>query len=160
LIKNDIRLSAVGRRDRLPVRALELLRETEEVTRPCKRLHLRLALDYGSRFEIVQAARSLARSAAAGELRPEDINESCFASSLCDERVPDPDLIIRTAGERRLSNFLLWQAAYAELYFCPKLWPEFGESDLQEAIADYHTRTRRFGAVVPAEATGTEGISG
>jgi undecaprenyl diphosphate synthase len=156
LLKNDIRLSAIGRRDRLPRRVLTLLRETEAATRSGQRLHLRLALDYGSRYEIVEAARALAHSAARGELRPEDIDECRFGSALPADLVPDPDLIIRTAGERRLSNFLLWQAAYSELYFCPTLWPDFTEADLQQALADYHSRTRRFGAVA-TEATGTLG---
>ncbi len=90
-----------------------------------------------------------------GELRPEEIDEDRFEAGLCGPGVPDPDLIIRTAGERRLSNFLLWQAAYAELYFCPALWPDFDEEDFEDALADYRSRTRKYGAVVSA--TGTIG---
>lgn len=156
LVENGIRLSAIGRRDRLPATVTELLRKTEEATRSCRRLHLRLALDYGSRHEILEAARSLAHLAAQGKINPDDIDEDRLSSFLAPEPVPDPDLIIRTAGERRLSNFLLWQAAYSEFYFCPKLWPDFLESDFREAIEDYHSRTRKFGAV-PQQATGTMG---
>jgi undecaprenyl diphosphate synthase len=147
LIKNDIRLSAFGRRDRFSPTVAAALAQAEQATRKCTRLHLRLALDYGSRYEVVEAARRLAREASIGNLAPEDINENLFASTLTRGDVPDPDLVIRTAGEQRLSNFLLWQAAYAELHFCPRLWPDFEESDLQEALADYHARTRKFGAL-------------
>ena len=151
LLDNGIRLSAIGRRDRLPAAAVRLLCRTEEATRDCDRLHLRLALDYGSRHEIIEAARALARLAAQRELNPDDIDEQRFSSSLDSDGVPDPDLIIRTAGERRLSNFLLWQAAYSELHFCPALWPDFDEGDFEDALADYRSRTRKYGAVVSAE---------
>jgi undecaprenyl diphosphate synthase len=155
LLKNDIRISAIGRRDRIPVPVREALRAVEAATKKCERLHLRLALDYGARHEIVEAARSLARDAVRRKLRIEEVTEEEFAGRLFSDSVPDPDLIIRTAGERRLSNFLLWQAAYAELYFCPKLWPDFEESDLEEALADFRSRTRKFGAL--SRATGTAG---
>lgn len=155
LVKNSIRLSTLGRRDRLPTMIQDELRETEDATRGGTRLHLRLALDYGSRFEIVEAARQLARKVAQGELNFEHIDELRFAETLNPETIPDPDLIIRTSGELRLSNFLLWQAAYAELYFCPKLWPDFSEADFVQAIADYVSRSRRFGAL--HRATGTIG---
>lgn len=156
LVENGIRLSAIGRRDRLPAALARLLGRTEEATRSCGRLHLRLALDYGARHEILEAARLLARMAAQGKVNPDDIDEDGFSSLMVPEPAPDPDLIIRTAGERRLSNFLLWQAAYSEFYFCPKLWPDFLESDFRAAIDDYHSRTRKFGAV-PEQATGTLG---
>jgi undecaprenyl diphosphate synthase len=147
LVKNDIRMSAFGRRDRFSPTVAAALAQAENATRNCSRLHLRLALDYGSRHEVVEAARSLARQAAIGDLAPENIDEELFASTLTPRDVPDPDLVIRTAGEQRLSNFLLWQAAYAELHFCPRMWPDFEESDLQEALEDYHARTRKFGAL-------------
>jgi undecaprenyl diphosphate synthase len=147
LIKNDIRLSAFGRRDRFSPAVGQALARVESATRFCGRLHLRLALDYGSRYEILEAARALARRATRGELAPEEIDEALFTGSLAACDVPDPDLVIRTAGEQRLSNFLLWQSAYAELHFCPRLWPDFEESDLQEALADFHSRTRKFGAL-------------
>ncbi len=155
LVENGIRLSAFGRRDRLSPAVVEDLAETEDATRDGKRLHLRLALDYGSRCEIVEAARNLAREAASGALLIDQIDEDRFRRAMMAEDIPDPDLLIRTAGERRLSNFLLWQSAYSEFYFCTKLWPDFQESDLAEALADYHSRTRKFGAV--AAATGTIG---
>jgi undecaprenyl diphosphate synthase len=150
LVENGIRLSAIGRRDRLPGAVREALHETEDVTRTCKKLHVRLALDYGARYEIIEAVRALARQAVQGGLRPEQIDEAGFSERVSPEPVPDPDLIIRTAGEQRLSNFLLWQAAYAELHFCPKYWPDFEGSDLVAALADYHSRTRKFGALAYA----------
>ena len=150
LVKNDIRVSAFGRRDRFPAAVREVLAATEAATHDCKRLHLRLALDYGSRYEIVEAVRALARDVEKRELKLEEISEDRVAQKLSAEPIPDPDLIIRTAGEQRLSNFLLWQAAYAELYFCPKLWPDFGEEDLDEALAAFHSRTRKFGALARA----------
>jgi undecaprenyl diphosphate synthase len=155
LVRNDIRISAIGRRDRFSSLVCEALTATEEITRRCERLHLRLALDYGSRPQIVEATQSLAREVAEGRLRPEQITEELFAKTLSPEAIPDPDLIIRTAGEQRISNFLLWQAAYSELYFCPKLWPDFEESDLEEALAEYYSRSRRFGGL--SRATGTAG---
>ena len=152
LLRNDIRISAVGRRDRLPGAVREALSAAEETTKNCKRLHLRIALDYGSRHEITEAARSIARDVAQRKLRPEQITEDLFARSLTSESIADPDLIIRTAGEQRLSNFLLWQAAYSELYFCAKMWPDFDESDLDEVLADFHSRTRKFGALAGGNA--------
>jgi len=147
LIENGIRLSAFGRRDRFAPEVAAALTDVERATSHGARLHLRLALDYGSRHEIVEAARALALQAVRGRLVPGEIDEQRFTDALTSRAVPDPDLVIRTAGERRLSNFLLWQAAYAELHFCPSLWPDFDESDLQEALADYHSRTRKFGAL-------------
>ena len=151
LLQQKIRVSAFGRRDRLPAGVGEALALTEAITRNCDQLHLRIALDYGARYEITEAVRELAREVERKKLRPEEITEARLTQSL--SAVPDPDLIIRTAGERRLSNFLLWQAAYAEFHFSPKLWPDFGEEDLDSALADYHSRTRKFGAL----ATGTAG---
>jgi undecaprenyl diphosphate synthase len=147
LIRKGIRVSAFGRRDRIPPIVLEALVATEAATRNCRRLHLRIALDYGARYEIAEVARSLARWAMERNASPDQITEEKFACSLSAEAIPDPDCIVRTAGERRLSNFLLWQAAYAELCFCPKLWPDFIESDLDGVLADYYARTRKFGAL-------------
>ena len=155
LLQNDIRISAFGRRDRISPLVCEALSATEEATRGCKRLHLRIALDYGSRYEIVEAARRIAGEVQHRKLKLEDITEDLLVQKLSDEVIPDPDLIIRTAGEQRLSNFLLWQAAYSELFFSPKLWPDFDEGDLEEALADFRSRTRKFGAL--ACATGTSG---
>ncbi|MGD0308202.1 MAG: polyprenyl diphosphate synthase [Acidobacteriota bacterium] len=147
LLENSIRLSAFGRRDRLSPAVAAALSEVETATRSCARLHLRLALDYGARYELVEAARILALQASQGILAPEDIDEDLITTTLTSREVPDPDLVIRTAGEQRLSNFLLWQAAYAEFHFCSRPWPDFDESDLQEAVVDYHSRTRKFGAL-------------
>jgi len=155
LIRDGIRISAFGRRDRLPLKVVEALAATEKATRHCSRLHVRIALDYGARYEIVEAIRSLACEFLEQNMKPEQITEDWLTLKLSPEAIPDPDLIIRTAGERRLSNFLLWQSAYSELYFCPRLWPDFGESDLEEALSDFHRRTRKFGAL--PRATGTAG---
>ncbi len=155
LLQNGIRISAFGRRDRISPLVCEALSATEEATRGCKRLHLRIALDYGSRYEIVEAARRIAGEVQHRKLKIEDITEDLLVQKLSDEVIPDPDLIIRTAGEQRLSNFLLWQAAYSELFFSPKLWPDFDEADLEEALSDFRSRTRKFGAL--ACATGTAG---
>jgi len=152
LVANRIRLSALGRRDRLSPAVHEELVRTESATRTGERLHLRLAIDYGSRHEIVRTAQSLAEQVARGLLHPNQIDESLFIKAMAQESIPDPDLIIRTAGERRLSNFLLWQAAYAEFHFSSRLWPDFEEADFEEALAEYQSRTRKFGALtcVPA----------
>jgi len=155
LLDNDIRISAFGRRDRLPPLVREALSSAEQDTKHCKRLQLRIALDYGARHEIMEAARALAGDVMRKRLKIEQITEEDFVQKISPEGVPDPDLIIRTAGERRLSNFLLWQAAYSEFYFCAKLWPDFEASDFEEAIADFRSRTRKFGAL--ALATGTSG---
>jgi len=155
LLRNEIRVSAFGRRDRLPPFVREALDSVEEETRSAERLHLRIALDYGARYEIVEAARALAKDVAQHKIAIEQVTEEGFMRRLSSDGIPDPDLIIRTAGEQRLSNFLLWQAAYSEFYFTPKLWPDFEEVDLEDAIADYQSRTRKFGAL--ACATGTAG---
>lgn len=155
LLQNGIRISAFGRRDRVPPLVREALSTVEADTRQCGRLHLRIALDYGSRHEIVETVRSLARDVLRQKLQIDQITEEGFEKTLSPEGIPDPDLIIRTAGEQRLSNFLLWQAAYSEFYFSPKLWPDFEACDLEEAIGDFRARTRKFGAL--ACATGTSG---
>jgi undecaprenyl diphosphate synthase len=155
LLKNKIRVSAFGRRDRLPPLVREALSSVEKETSRGTQLHLRIALDYGARYEIVEAVRSLATDVVLNKLQIDQITEDKFVHKLSSEAIPDPDLIIRTAGEQRLSNFLLWQAAYSEFYFCNKLWPDFGETDLEEAVADFHSRTRKFGGLT--RATGTAG---
>ncbi|NLT66808.1 MAG: di-trans,poly-cis-decaprenylcistransferase [Acidobacteria bacterium] len=147
LLDNGIRISAVGRRDRIPGIVREVLAATESATEKCSRLHFRIALDYGARHEIVETARSLARAVLERRIEIDQITEDLFSRTISSDEVPDPDFIIRTAGERRLSNFLLWQAAYAELCFLPKLWPDFDESDLENILDDYYSRTRKFGAL-------------
>jgi undecaprenyl diphosphate synthase len=147
LIRKDIRISAFGRRDRIPQKVRSALEVVEASTKDCRRLHLRIALDYGAHDEIVEAARALVQDVLQHKLLPEEIDEDALAHRLSSEGIPDPDLIIRTAGEKRLSNFLLWQASYSELYFCSKLWPDFDESDLDAVLDDFRSRTRRFGAL-------------
>ncbi len=149
LVRNDRRVSVFGRRDRIPARVREAITALERETERCRRLHLRVALDYGSRREILEAARALARECLQRKIKPEQISEELFSGLLSPSGVADPELVIRTSGERRLSNFLLWQSAYAELHFCPKFWPDFDESDLAEALDSYRSRTRRFGALAP-----------
>ena len=145
LMENDVRLNAIGDLKQLPARGYKKLQEAIEKTSGNKASTVTLALSYSSRWEIVEAARKLAAQAAKGEIRPEDINEGVFASQLATAGIPDPELMIRTSGEYRISNYLLWQLAYAELYFTPKLWPDFRREDLFEAIIDFQKRERRFG---------------
>jgi undecaprenyl diphosphate synthase len=146
LHKNGVRLTIIGERARLPDDIQRLVAEGERQTAGNRRLRLIMALSYGARQELVLAARHLAEEIAAGRLRPEQIDEARFASRLFCADVPDPDLVIRTSGEQRLSNFLLWQTAYSELLFVDKLWPDFGKEDLAAAVAEYVQRDRRYGA--------------
>lgn len=133
--ENGVRLSVIGRRDRIPEGARLAIEEAERITRGGSQLHLRLAVDYSSRDALVEASKCLAN----------DGDRSRFAAELDS---PDVDLLIRTGGEKRLSDFLLWECAYAELYFTPVLWPDFNEDDLTEALADYSKRQRRFGGLI------------
>jgi len=146
LHKNGVRLTIIGERARLPDDIQRLVAEGERQTAGNRRLRLIMALSYGARQELVSAARRLAEEVAAGRLKPEQIDEARFAGQLFCADVPDPDLVIRTSGEQRLSNFLLWQAAYSELLFVDKLWPDFGKEDLAAAVAEYVQRDRRYGA--------------
>jgi undecaprenyl diphosphate synthase len=145
-----IRLRTMGRLDALPASALTNLRRVIEETAGHAGMTLTLALSYGGRQEIVDAARRLAAQAARGTLAPEAIDEARFAAALYCPDLPDPDLIIRTSGEQRLSNFLLWQSSYAEFYVTPTLWPDFGKAELAEAVAEYERRERRFGKTAAA----------
>lgn len=147
LHEKDIQIRAIGELELLPQEVQGLLREAMEKTRKNQGLILNLALSYGGRAEIVQAARALARACLAGRLRPEEIDEKLFSSYLYTHDLPDPDLLIRTSGELRLSNFLLYQCAYTELYFTPVLWPDFREKEFLEALKDYQRRERRFGKI-------------
>ena len=147
LLSNRIRLRAIGRLETLPPSVGRCLRDVMAQTASGDRMTLVLALGYGGRQEIVDAARQLAARVGRGELRPEQIDEKLFAQSLYASDLPDPDLLIRTSGELRLSNFLLWQSSYTELYVTPKLWPDFARADLVDAIAAYERRERRFGRV-------------
>ncbi len=143
--KNGVRLRVIGDFSRFDKDIIDLIAYAEEQTRTNTTLHLTLALSYGGRAEIAQAARRCAELVAAGTLAVDDINEDHFAEHLFTIDLPDPDLVIRTSGEQRISNFLLWQSAYSELVFTPTLWPDFGKADLVSAIGEFHQRERRYG---------------
>ena len=141
LHRQGVQVRFVGRRDRCPPDLLQLMTDMEERTAANGRLTLWVAFDYGGRDEVVEATRALLREGA----DPETVDESAFRAHLYAPGMPDPDLVIRTSGELRISNFLLWQSAYSELHFTPTLWPDFGEDDLREALAAYGARRRRYG---------------
>ena len=145
LMGNSVRLRGIGELERLPHTVRQLLQEATRLTADNEGLLLTLALSYGSRAEICDAVRRLAGEVAEGTLRPEDIDEQSITDRLYTAGTPDPDLLIRTSGEMRLSNFLLWQLAYAELYVTDVFWPDFREPHLDEALAVYARRQRRFG---------------
>jgi undecaprenyl diphosphate synthase len=145
LMKNDIRLMAIGNLDRLPAEARKTLMECIEATSGNKGITLVLALSYSSRWEITEAVKKLAMDAVEGKIKPEDITESEISENLTTKNIPDPDLLIRTGGEQRISNFLLWQISYTELYFADTYWPDFRENEFYEAILYYQQRERRFG---------------
>ena len=147
LVSNGIRLNVIGDRTRLPTDTVKLIEGAEARTAANVKLVLTIALSYGGRQEIVAAARALAAESAAGRIDPAGIDEAAFAHRLFTADMPDPDLLIRTSGEQRISNFLLWQLAYSELVFTETLWPDFGQKELEEAIATYKGRERRYGAV-------------
>jgi undecaprenyl diphosphate synthase len=147
LNKNKVRLLAIGDIEALPRSSYEALLEGMEETKNNDRLNLVLALNYSAKWEILRAARQLAAAATEGRIRPEEINEAVFEQALSTHGIPDPELLIRTSGETRISNFLLWQIAYAELYFTPVFWPDFGKRELFEAIVNYQRRERRFGLI-------------
>jgi undecaprenyl diphosphate synthase len=140
--KNGIRLRHLGRLDALPVRLQKQVHDAIELTKDNSRMTLAVAFNYGSRMEIVEAVRRVI----ADGIQPDAVDEQVFASYLDTAGLPDPDLIIRTGGEMRLSNFLLWQAAYAELYSTPTYWPDFGRDEIDQALESYASRERRFGA--------------
>jgi undecaprenyl diphosphate synthase len=148
LHRNNVRLRVIGDRDRLAPDIVTLIINAEALTRDNSGVNLTIALSYGGRAEIIAAMRAMAEKAAAGALAPEAIDEAAVSRHLFTADIPDPDLLIRTSGEQRISNFLLWQCAYSELVFTKTLWPDFGRADLEEAIADYGCRERRYGASV------------
>lgn len=145
LLRNNVRIHLLGDIERIPQDARERLLYARDATAHCTGLQLNMCLSYSSRWEITEAARILARKAAAGELDPDDISEECFAGQLTTAGIPDPDLLIRTGGEERISNYLLWQIAYSELYFTPVLWPDFTDIQYVDAIIDFQNRERRYG---------------
>ncbi|MFC6489011.1 isoprenyl transferase [Nitratireductor sp. GCM10026969] len=152
LHQNGVRVRIVGKRDGLEPDIAALLGEAESLTAGNTNMNLVVAFNYGGRDEILRAARALAVEAKAGRLDPEDVTMQDFEARLDTADMPDPDLIIRTSGEQRLSNFLLWQAAYAEFVFVPCRWPDFGSDDLAAAIAVFEERDRRFGGAAAQEA--------
>jgi len=156
LMENDIRFRMIGRLEELPAGVLEECRNTERLTAGNSGRALTIAVNYGGRAEITDAARALADETRAGTLNPDEIDEETVGRHMYTAGMPDVDLLIRTAGEHRISNFLLWQAWYAELYITDVLWPDFDEGELDKAIQDYTRRTRKFGAVV----TDSEGHKG
>ena len=148
LHKKGIRLRVIGERSRLPRDIVRLIDDAETQTAGMDRLNLVMAISYGGRQDIAAAARRLAEEAAAGRLDPSAIDTRRVADALSTRGIPDPDLVIRTSGEKRISNFLLWQSAYSELVFVDKLWPDFGKEDLANAIREFQQRDRRYGAAV------------
>jgi len=147
LLEKGIKLMAIGDLEALPQSCREQLKSTIDSTAQCDKMTIILALSYSARWEILQATKKIASKIKSGEINVEDINEEVFNNALCTVNIPDPELLIRTSGELRISNYLLWQIAYSELYFSPKLWPDFTREDLYEAIIDYQQRERRFGFI-------------
>ena len=151
LRKEGVKITIIGRREGLPKDIADLVAKAERDTHDNDRFYLNIAFNYGGREEIVRAMRKVAADAATGRIEPETITEDTFAAYLDTGCMPDPDLLVRTSGEYRLSNFLLWQIAYSELVFLDVLWPDFDRTWLEKAIQAYHERERRFGAVSPGE---------
>ncbi len=152
LMENQVRLTTIGDISLLPSSCQRNLAEAIEATRSNTGLHVMLALNYSGRWEITQAARTLAKEVKEGKIRPEDIDEQHISNHLETAGIPDPELLIRTSGEMRISNFLLWQIAYTELYITKTLWPDFRKEDLYEAIYSYQHRERRFGKLLEPNA--------
>ena len=147
LMDNDVRVRFIGDRDRLEPKLVQVMDDLEAMTEANGTLHLTIALNYGGRDEVTRATRRLAREVAAGRISPESVDAETLALFLDTHTLPDPDLVIRTSGEARISNFLLWQSAYAEYEFVDTLWPDFTAADFERIVAQYGTRERRFGAV-------------
>ena len=159
LKQEGVRLTATGDLDMIPGKARDALNKAIAYLGDNNKLVLNLALAYGGRDEIVHAARKAAEKVAAGQMQPQDITEETIAEGMFNPSLKDPDLVIRTSGEHRLSNFLIWQSAYAEMYFTPVLWPDFAETDLMQAVHDYQGRERRFGALSESQEKSKEGSS-
>ncbi len=145
--KNNMRVRIIGERNRLSEDIREKISELEDVTKTNTGLNFTIAINYGSRDEILRAVKMVANKVLDGELKPEDIDEGLFTDNLDTKGIPDPDLLIRTSGEQRLSNYLLWQLAYTEFYFTDVLWPDFNKKELIKAIQKYNKRERRFGKI-------------
>ena len=147
LVEENIRLRVIGEVDNLPAKTLKLIKKTVEKTKNNSRFHLTLAVNYGSRNEIVNSVKELLKDYSQNKISLEEINEKTFSDYLYTRDIPDPDLLIRTSGEYRLSNFLLWQCAYTEFWYTDVLWPSFKKEDLYKAIENFNSRKRRFGKV-------------
>lgn len=147
LNKNGVRLNVIGNIDQLPENAQKLLKKSLDLTKSNSKITLTLALSYSARWEILNASKKLIEKGIQGSISAADLNESDFANELTTVGMPDPEFLIRTSGERRISNFLLWQLAYAEFYFTNELWPDFNQDSFYRAIADYQGRERRFGKI-------------
>lgn len=145
LMDNNIRLQAIGQIDQLPAATHKALLNGIEKTKDNTRMTLVLALNYSGRWDITQAAQQLGKEIASGQLHPDDIDQEKFSNTLSTKGIPDPEFLIRTSGESRISNFLLWELAYAELYFSPVFWPDFRKTNFYQAIVDFQQRERRFG---------------
>lgn len=147
LHKNNVRLCIIGKRDVLAPELVRLIEEAEDLTKDNQGLTLNVAVNYGGRLEVLDAVQKLAKMVKNGDVEPEEINETLFQEALYTDGLPDPDLIIRTSGELRLSNFLIWQCAYSELWFTPVLWPDFDETVFREALDEFSRRKRRYGGI-------------
>lgn len=145
LLEQNIRLKVIGERERMPPRLLERIDQVEKRSEGAKQMTLQIAFNYGGRAELVHASKKLAQAVQKGLLSLDDINESTLSQFLYTTNIPDPDLLIRTSGEQRISNYLLWQLAYAEFIFVDKYWPDFTEQDLESALNTFQGRNRRFG---------------
>ena len=145
LLENNVRIHLLGDIERIPEEPRKKLFYARDATAHCTGLQLNMCLSYSSRWEITEAARKLARLALENVISPEDVDEKMISDNLTTTGIPDPDLLIRTGGEERISNYLLWQIAYSELYFTPTLWPDFGDSEYLDALLDFQSRERRFG---------------
>jgi len=159
LNKNNIRLQAIGNVEKLPSASYRTLQEGMESTKNNTRMTLNLALNYSAKWEIMNAVKSIAEQVQKGEIETEDIDESLFSNYLATKGMPDPELLIRTSGEARISNFLLWQIAYSELYFTNIFWPDFRKENLYEAILEFQGRERRFGKISEQLKGGKSAIS-
>ncbi|MFH2144411.1 MAG: isoprenyl transferase [Candidatus Omnitrophota bacterium] len=147
LIENDVKFLAIGRLEALPDSVKKVIKQITEITRDNRAITLILALNYGGRVEILDAVKEIAKDINAGKLDPQGLDEEVFSRYLYTYKIPDPDLLIRTSGEMRLSNFLLWQLSYSELFISDKFWPDFTEQDLLAAVENFRKRERRFGAL-------------
>ncbi len=159
LMKNNIRLKTIGNIHQLPARCVRQLKETEEATAENTRTTLILALSYSGRWDIIEAVKKIALTAKNGDIEIEDINEDTLNKALHTAEYPNPDLLIRTSGEMRISNFLLWEIAYSEIHFTPVLWPDFRKEHFLEAVMDYQNRERRFGKTSEQLSNNGKGVS-